>query len=149
MTRHTEAAVADALGDERVPKEAALQMTERTDSGERWVLKERWASLVRDARLPSWRRLVAADILLSRCLDYPRPLSTFIGEDLAAMGVHRRDVADATILQNVPIARHPDERLLVATLPIATAVGPAAVYAAVNGERAEVTRSTLYPRDDD
>lgn len=144
VTPEQEAALADTVGDEGSPKDAVLDALDAVVDGE-CNLRDRWAALAQDGTLVPWRRLVACDVLIANCVTYPRPLDEFIDVDLVALGIRRSDIADADILQNLPIERHPDEQRFVASLPIETSIGPAAVYFAVQRDRQQVMRAAVFP----
>lgn len=138
-----ESALIDALADRTSSRDEVSRLVARTTDD--WSQYDRWAALARDGDLPAWRRLTAATILLSHFVDYPCSLATFIGDLGGGLGVDPGDVVDASILQNVPLDRGTDEQLRTANLPIATSVGPAAVYFTLDSTAELVTRWAIHP----
>jgi hypothetical protein len=148
VTPDSERALADAVGDERSSKHDVLAALAAAEEGGPCADRQRWGSLARDSRLEAWRRLAACHVLLTRCVTYPRQLAAFIDDDLAALGARRGDVTDASMAQNLPLERRPDEQLFVVSVPIDTSVGRAAIYFAVGRGGEHVTGAAIYPPSD-
>lgn len=140
-----EAALAQALGDVSTSDAEVQRRLRELPTGARFGLVARWLELARDEGLPAWRRLAAIDVVLDHCLTYPIERTRFMREVLAPLGVAEVPWIDMTIAQHVPLERFDDALIRMIQLPIATAVGPAAIYISVRGATDMIQAAAVSP----
>lgn len=137
--------LAEALVDPTVYREDILRLLDALAPHEPFVLLETWSVLAQTESLSAWRRLTAYRLLIEHCLAYPLDREPFLDYALRPFGLDDEQIVDATMSQNIPIARGFGEAIAMAYLPIQTPVGPAAVYFAQDSDTGAIKRAGLYP----
>lgn len=143
-----ERGLAGAIGNLDLPDAEVRRRLMALPAGQRFVQNDTWLALARDERLPVWRRLAAYRLLIERCLTYPCPREAFVRAALAPLGVDAGRMVDMTMAQALPVERRADTVIRMVHLPIATPIGPAAVYLALNPATDTVEQAGLSPTAD-
>jgi hypothetical protein len=143
---------ADAPGLARAlrdPEQSAVEVSRlvaRLSAGEQAGTESTWIAAATDDGLEDWRRVAAAQILVEHCTPYPQPLRRLLAEVLAPIGADPGALQDMTMAQNLPIPRIPGESVRMASLPLSTRVGPAAVYIGMTAADDMAQRAAVFPR---
>jgi hypothetical protein len=114
-------------------------------STQRFVLRQDWQALAASRALTDWRRLVAVNMLVHRCLAHPCSLDEFVHAVLTPLGLDASQMIDMSRAQLVPVARQEGRAIRMVRLPLTTPVGPPAVYLAVRHTTGMIEEAALYP----
>lgn len=140
-----EKTLALAIGSPSMSRVEFCELLRGVPADERFRMQNTWSEYARNTDLEVWRRLAAYQILIQRCIAYPRDLSTFMAEAIAAIGITPEVIVDMTPAHNLPFARERGQKIRMVTLPIPTDVGPAAMYFAIGESGQSVERAAVYP----
>lgn len=141
----TEQQLVEALADPHVSREDILRLLDTFAPDAPLALTEMWSALAQAESLDAWRRLMAYRLLIERCLIYPLERESFLDTALRPFGLDDDQIIDATMSQNLPIAREFSETISIAYLPIQTPIGQAAVYFAHDRDTGAIMRAGVYP----
>jgi hypothetical protein len=117
-------------------------------AGERFCMRNTWTEYACNTSLDGWRRLAAYQIIVERCISYPRELQSFALEAIRAIGVPQENVIDMTPAHNLPFSRKAKQKIRMAILPIPMPAGRAAIYFAVDELNHYVEQAAVYPAID-
>jgi hypothetical protein len=117
-------------------------------SGERFCMQNTWTEYACNTSLNGWRRLAAYQIIVERCISYPRELGSFALEAIRAIGIAQENVIDMTPAHNLPFTRKAKQKIRMAILPMLMPAGQAAVYFAVDELDHYVEQAAVYPAID-
>jgi hypothetical protein len=118
-------------------------------ASERFWMQNIWTQYADNQKLDTWRRLAAYQILVERCIPYPREVRDFIAEAIRIMGIAEENLIDMTPAHNLPFERKAKQKIRMAILPIITADGPAALYFAIDEPNHYVELAKISPAFDD
>jgi len=137
--------LAEAIRNNKVPKDEVLQLIKDLPAVEPFVKKNTWLNISRNESLEKWRRWEAYKLLINRCISYPCNLDDFIREAITPLGVTKDQLVDMTMAQSLPVDVMDEEIIFMVNLPISTPVGPASVYLAVSSSTNSVKRVGVHP----
>ena len=140
-----EQSIAALLESTGTTRDAALRLIKSVPANQQFVMNDFWRKLASDGSAEGWRRLAAYELLIDRCLAFPYTRAAFAAEALTPLGVDEGRSVEMTKAQFVPVQRKTGEIVRMAVLPIATSVGPAAIYYTLHRASGIVRQAAVYP----
>ena len=135
-----------ALRRRDLGRDEISRMIKDLQPDERFVMPEQWRSVALDKTREDWRRLIACDLLISRCITYPCKPADFIREAVSPFGLDERAMIDMAVAQHLPFERREGESVYMVNLPVSTPIGPAALYIGLGQSSQRVERAVVYPK---
>ena len=140
-----ESRLLEAIDDPASTEQSVLARIAQLAGSPGFVLADAWQSRARDGSLDDWRRLASYRILVEKVIAYPCDRQRFVEDAIVAVGVSEQQIVDLSRVGALPFERQEGDRVLMANLPIRTAVGTAGVYFAVGREGSHVRTAKVYP----